>query len=86
MGPRGGSLSMRGTHVPPSSEYGTHTTQIRQSRPDSGHGFQVKAVQSFSVVPSSLGSGDLVPFFISRRSRILIIEVKNIVPVRFPDD
>ena len=30
---------------------------IRQSRPDSGLGFQVKALEPFPVVPSSLGSG-----------------------------
>jgi len=31
--------------------------KIRQSRPDSGLGFQVKAHKPFSVVPSSFGSG-----------------------------
>ena len=30
---------------------------IRQSRPDSGLGFQVKVVHTIPVVPSSLGSG-----------------------------
>ena len=30
--------------------------QIRQSRPDSGLGFQVNVLQPFRVVPSSLGS------------------------------
>ena len=30
---------------------------IRQSRPDSGLGFQVKILTPFHVVPSSLGSG-----------------------------
>ena len=29
---------------------------VRQSRPDSGLGFQVKAIESFQVVPFSLGS------------------------------
>ena len=29
---------------------------IRQSRPDSGLGFQVKVFKPFSVVPSSLGA------------------------------
>jgi hypothetical protein len=29
---------------------------IRQSRPDSGLGFQVKVLKIFQVVPSSLGS------------------------------
>ena len=32
---------------------------IRQSRPDSGLGFQVKVLAPFSDVPSSLGSGAL---------------------------
>jgi len=30
---------------------------IRQPRPDSGHGFQVKVLETLNVVPSSLGSG-----------------------------
>jgi len=30
---------------------------IRQSRPDSGLGFQVKVLKTFQVVPSSLESG-----------------------------
>ena len=30
---------------------------IRQSRPDSGLGFQVKVVEAFQLVLSSLGSG-----------------------------
>jgi len=30
---------------------------IRQSRPDSGRGFQVKGLKTFLGVPSSLGSG-----------------------------
>ena len=30
---------------------------VRQSRPDSGRGFQVKTLKPFSVVSSSLGSG-----------------------------
>jgi len=30
---------------------------IRQSRPDSGLGFQAKVLENFQVVPSSLGSG-----------------------------
>ena len=33
---------------------------MSQSRPDSGLGFQVKVLQTFSVVHSSLGSGSLV--------------------------
>ena len=38
---------------------------IRQSRPDSGLGFQVKVRKTFQVVPSSLGSGlksDMIRF------------------------
>ena len=31
-------------------------THIRQSRPGSGHGFQVNVLKTFKVVPSSLGS------------------------------
>jgi hypothetical protein len=31
--------------------------QIRQSRPDTGLGFKVKALQTFQVVTSSIGSG-----------------------------
>jgi len=31
---------------------------VRQSRPDSGLGFQVKVLKPFKVVPFSLGSGD----------------------------
>ena len=34
-----------------------NSEHIRQSRPDSGLGFQAKVPQSFKVVPSSLGSG-----------------------------
>jgi len=34
---------------------------IRQSRPDSGLGFHVKVVETFNVVPSSLGSGPCEP-------------------------
>ena len=30
---------------------------IRQSRPDSGPGFQVNVLETYEVVPSSLGSG-----------------------------
>ena len=32
---------------------------IRQSRPDSGLGFQVRVLETISVVPSSLGNGSL---------------------------
>ena len=32
--------------------------QIRQSRPDSGLGFQVKVLETFQDVPSSLGNGE----------------------------
>jgi len=31
---------------------------IRQPRPESGLGFQVKDLEIFSVVPSALGSGE----------------------------
>ena len=34
-----------------------HMAHTRQSRPDSGLGFQVKVDQTFQVVPSSRGSG-----------------------------
>ena len=34
--------------------------QIRQTRPDSGLGFQVKVLKTFEVVPPSLGSGTQV--------------------------
>ena len=30
---------------------------VKQSRPDSGLGFQVNVIETFRVVPSSLGSG-----------------------------
>jgi len=33
---------------------------VRQSRPDSGLGFQAKVRKTFEVVPSSLGSGEPV--------------------------
>ena len=33
---------------------------VKQSRPDSGHGFQVKVLKIFQVVPSSLGIGPSV--------------------------
>jgi len=33
------------------------TRRMRKSRPDSGHGFQVKVLRTFKVVPSSLGNG-----------------------------
>ena len=36
---------------------GTNSAHARQSRPDSGLGFQVKVLTTFVVVPSSLGSG-----------------------------
>jgi hypothetical protein len=35
--------------------YPANLAHIRQSRPDSGLGFQVKVLQTFQVVPSSLG-------------------------------
>jgi len=34
---------------------------IRQSRPDSGLGVQVKAIETFQVVPSSFESGRAIP-------------------------
>ena len=34
-----------------------NTAHMRQSRPDSGHDFQSKVLETFQVVPSSLGSG-----------------------------
>ena len=34
----------------------TNMAHIRQSRPDSGLGFQAKVLETFSAVPSSLGS------------------------------
>ena len=37
--------------------YRANMAQVRQSRQDSGLGFLVKILQRFSVVPSSLGSG-----------------------------
>ena len=45
---------------PTAVERGTHKTvkaRTRQSRPDSGLGFQVKVLNTFQGVPSSLGSG-----------------------------
>ena len=30
---------------------------VRQSRPDSGLGFQIKMLATFEIVPNSLGSG-----------------------------
>ena len=38
---------------------GANTAHVRQSRPDSGLGFQVKVLTTFYLVPTSLGSGDL---------------------------
>jgi len=38
--------------------YGTYMAHIRQPRPDSGLGFQVKVLETFQVVPSLLGSDD----------------------------
>ena len=47
--------------APPSRVRGmrcrTSMAHTRQSRPDSGLGFQVKVLKTFQVVPSSLGSG-----------------------------
>ena len=34
-----------------------NVAHIKQSRPDSGLGVQVKVVKTFQVVPTSLGSG-----------------------------
>jgi len=34
-----------------------NSAHIRQSRPESGLGFQVSVVETFQVVPSSLGGG-----------------------------
>ena len=34
---------------------------MRQSRPDSGFGFKVKALTIFEVFPSSLGGGPVMP-------------------------
>ena len=36
---------------------GANMAHTRQSRPDSGHGFQVKVLELFQVVHSSLGIG-----------------------------
>jgi len=44
--------------MPLSSEYGTYKTA--KSRPDSGLGFQVNALNALQVGPSSLGSGNLI--------------------------
>ena len=34
-----------------------NVAHVRQSRPDSGRGFQAKVVETVNAVPSSLGSG-----------------------------
>ena len=39
------------------SAAGRHMAHIRQSRPDSGLGFQIKFIKNLLVVPSSLGIG-----------------------------
>ena len=44
---------------------------IRQSRPDSGLGFQVDVLEPFHVVPSSLGSGE-TNVFITDLDRFLM--------------
>ena len=36
--------------------------QVRQSRPDSGRGFQANVLKTFQLVPSSLGSGSRETF------------------------
>ena len=36
----------------------TNMAHVRQSRPESGFGGQVKALKTFEVVPSSLGEFD----------------------------
>ena len=48
--------------------------QTRQSRPDSGLGLQVKDLQPFQVVPSSLGSGlRVLALKILSQPRVLIV-------------
>ena len=50
----------------------------RQSRPDSGHGFQAKVLKTFEGVPASLGSGPVLTgrhrcsffFFITLQPRV----------------
>ena len=39
-----------------------NVAHIRQSKPDFGLGFQVKVLESFTVVPSSLGRGLVTPW------------------------
>ena len=48
---------------------------IRQSKPDSGLGFEVKGPQTFQGVPSSLGSGNAQAqtsslFFVTLKPRV----------------
>ena len=43
--------------IEPKSRCRPNMAHIRQSRPDSGLGFQVKFVKTFQVVPFALGSG-----------------------------
>jgi len=44
-----------------------NVAHIRQSGPDSGHGFKAKVHKIFVVVPSSVGSGSPMGLFISFR-------------------
>jgi len=48
-------LSVHASHE--MGRYRSNMAHIRQSRPDCGLGFQVKAPKTLQVVPSSLGSG-----------------------------
>jgi len=50
--PRGFGGLGSGTH-----RFRANMAHVRQSRPDSGLGFQVKVLKPFQVDPSSLGGG-----------------------------
>ena len=54
--PYRGLLGLRAARLPAPLRAGPGAN-IRQSRPDPGLGFKVKALQRFQVVPSALGRG-----------------------------
>ena len=49
------------TRLVDQDRFQANMAHIRQSRPDSGLGFQVKGLVTFQAVPSSLGSGRSIP-------------------------
>ena len=49
--------ALRGAGLQRDLSVQVNAANVRQSRPDSGRGFKVNVFKTFSVVPSSIGSG-----------------------------